>query len=197
MSFWPWKRKDSETERRQKDQDKTAPSSNTLADIARGMQHAVNSTQHIVEHHYARMFERYFEEDAQGEKGKGKPIMKTFLLPDGKNEISVPLISLIPTTGLVLDELEVQMAVRIDEASCKAADPEHDVSRPEVTRTSFQVSFAPRKGEDRTSNMVDIRMKFKAGDPPEAVARIIEQFTHTLNPRPVSPPTPPPPAATS
>lgn len=178
-SFWGKKPKDGE----HKAHDGAAPQ--TLADIARGMQHAVNSTQHLVESHYARMLERYFEDGPEGQKGKGKAITKVILLPNGKQELEIPLISLIPPAGLQLDELEVEMSVRIDGVERKQVDPVNDPTHPEVTRTSFQISFAHRVqgAEERNTSTVDIRMKFKAGDPPEAVSRILEQFTNSILPR--------------
>ena len=182
MAFWPWKKKGS-----------TPPSvsSQTLADIARGMQHAVNSTQELVEQHYTQVIDRYFDED-KAEEGKAPglyPKVVTFKLPDG-HIMTVPMIALVRPEGLMLKEMEVRMTVRIDQAKVKphAAHGEHS----ELTRTSFECSFAPQaKNGDRSSNTIDITMKFVSGDPPEGVARVIEQYANTALPskRPVGPAT--------
>jgi hypothetical protein len=187
MVWWPWKKRD------------TAPpaSSQTLADIARGMQHAVNSTQELVEQHYAQVIERYFEEDPPDNKnGPGLyPKIVTFKLPNG-HVMTVPMIALVRPEGLMLKEMEVRMTVRIDQAKVKphAKHGEHSA----ITRTSFECSFAPSvKDAGRHSNVVDITMKFVAGDPPEGVARVIEQYANTALPSRREPPTPQGPGLTS
>lgn len=173
MPWWPWKKKDD-----------TPPqaSAQTLADIARGMQHAVNSTQELVEQHYAQVIERYFQEDKEGDPGGAGlyPKIVTFKLPSG-HVMTVPMIALVRPEGLMLKEMEVRMTVRIDQAKVKPhahkGEPTH------VTRTSFECSFAPRAREDgRSSNAVDITMKFVSGDPPEGVARVIEQYANSALP---------------
>jgi hypothetical protein len=156
-------------------------SDHTLPDIARGMQHAVNSTQLLVEQHYVRMLERYFDPKT------GKAYTKRIPLPDGAHFLDVALIALIPPHGLKLDEMTVDMAVRIDQSVRKKAAPEEEET--DITRTSFEVSFAPRASERGSSrsasegSAIDIHMKFVAGDPPEGVARVMEYYTNMLVPR--------------
>lgn len=156
-------------------------SEHTLADIARGMQHAVNSTQRLTEHHYVHLFERYFNKD-------GTPVTQDVVLPDGQHFLRVPIISLIPPNGLQLKEMSVDLAVRIDHSVRKRAMPKGTPT--DITRTSFEVSFSPRAGERgphkraaSQGSSVDINMKFVAGDPPEGVARVMEYYTNALVPR--------------
>lgn len=168
-SFWPFKKQKSGT---------SAQTAQSLGDIARGMQHAVNSTQELMEQHYARLIERYFDDN-------GNPISKKFILPGG-NEMVVPLISLIPANGLLLKELTVEMSVRIDQSTVRSAAPEGEESH--ITRTSFQCSFAPHRGDSNEEmNSVDITMKFASGDPPEGVARLMEYYVNALTPTKTEP----------
>lgn len=147
----------------------------TLADIARGMQHAVNSTQVVVERHFLRMFDRYFDDD-------GKAKIQRFDLPDG-TFMEVPLIALVKRDGLGLEEMEIEMSVRIDHLEGKSAEPKGEPA--DVTRTSFQCSFTAAKaanGENH-QNVVDISMRFKRGDPPEGVARLVEYYANLALPK--------------
>jgi hypothetical protein len=163
MPFWNWKKK----------KDPPSHTAQSLSDIARGMQHAVNSTQELTEKHFQGIVERYFTED-------GKAIAKRFQLPDG-SVLDVPLISLVPPAGLRLEEMYVEMEVRIDKCSLKEAHPDEK----ELTRTSFECSFAPRKGSETSEqNVIEISMKFKAGDPPEGVARLMEYYANAAVPKP-------------
>lgn len=156
-------------------------SEHTLADIARGMQHAVNSTQRLTEHHYVHLFERYFNKD-------GTAVTQRIILPDGKHVLDVPVISLIPPNGLQLKEMTVDLAVQINHSVRKRAMPQGVPT--DITRTSFEVSFSPRSGERGPQkkgashgSSVDICMKFVAGDPPEGVSRVMEYYTNALVPR--------------
>lgn len=156
-------------------------SEHTLADIARGMQHAVNSTQRLTEHHYVHLFERYFNPD-------GTAVTQRIVLPDGQHVLDVPVISLIPPNGLQLKEMTVDLAVQINHSVRKRAMPQGVPT--DITRTSFEVSFSPRaaergpqkKGASHGSS-VDICMKFVAGDPPEGVSRVMDYYTNALVPK--------------
>lgn len=154
----------------------------TLADIARGMQHAVNSTQLLIERHYLHMFDRYFDKH-------GKAKMQRFDLPDG-TYMDVPIISLIKPDGLALDEVEIEMSVRVDSCEGKSANP--DGEPVDATRTSFQCSFTAAKAQsgENHQNVIDIMMKFKHGDPPEGVARIVEYYANAAIPKKGQPPGP-------
>jgi hypothetical protein len=133
------------------------------------MQHAVNTTQELLERHYAQVIARYFNED-------GSPITRAFVLADG-SRLDVPLISLVPAASLVLQEMTVRMSVKVDEIKVKPADVE-DAS-DHLTRTSFQVSITGGSGA-RSQNAVDLTMRFVKGDPPEGVARIMERFANQV-----------------
>jgi hypothetical protein len=144
----------------------------TLSDVARGMQHAVNSVQEILERHYIKMLSRYFDE-------KGNPVMAHFNITPA-DAIEVPLITLVSPKGLFLEEVTVDMSVRIDETQVKSEKDRED--KPPTVRTSFMVSFAQDRGKEspRRGNVIDITMKFKAGDPPEGVSRIIDGFINRI-----------------
>jgi Protein of unknown function (DUF2589) len=167
MSFWSFKRRGKPPEK----------DAHTLGDIARGMQHAVNTTQELLERHYAQMLSRYFNED-------GTPVTRQFTLPDG-SKVDVPVIALVPASSLVLQEMTVRMSVRVDETKVKPADVE-DAS-DHLTRTSFQVSFAGGP-PGREQNCIDITMRFVTGDPPEGVARVMEQYANAVLARKTAPP---------
>jgi hypothetical protein len=140
------------------------------------MQHAVNTAQSILQQHWRDTLDPYFDDET------GKPITEKYLLPSGQL-IEMPLIALVSPAGLVLDHMEIEMAVRIDAAEVK---PHRSASQEETAqhRTSLRCSFAPlKKGEDRSMNSVMVKMIFKAGDAPEGVARLIEEFTNAVVPK--------------
>lgn len=147
----------------------------TLSDIARGVQHAVNTAQEILELHYVRLLGRYFDEDNNPKMVRLRTAQDTI--------VEVPLISLISPHELKLDELTMGLSLRIDETKVKR------IPRKEgepIERTSFQISVGGGNTGDgavRDHNMIDIKMVFKSGDPPEGVSRIVEEFTKKIVPK--------------
>lgn len=144
----------------------------TLSDMARGVQHAVNTAQEVLELHYVRLLARYFDED-------NNPKMVR-LNVSNDSIIEVPLISLISPHELKLDELTMDLSLRIDETKIKRIPRKEGGA---VERTSFQISVGGGKtgnGTVRDRNVLDIKMVFKSGDPPEGVSRIVEEFTRRI-----------------
>ncbi len=95
--------------------------------------------------------------------------------------IDVPLITLVTPTGLELDELEVDMSLRVDKIEKKT---EKSRTGEDVHRASFDISFSSGSHKSsRDANMIDLRMKFKKGDAPEGIQRIIENFANNVIPK--------------
>ncbi len=151
----------------------------TLSDITRGMQYAVNTTQEVLEHHYQKMLDRYFD-------ASGNPVTTTFNIAQGR-VVEAPLITLISPASLALEEMTVEMSIRVNNSSVKEMNKEHventHSSSFQTTRSSFQVSLAPPAEQGRSEDVIDIIMKFKKGDTPEGVSRIIDEFTSQILPK--------------
>lgn len=151
----------------------------TLSDIARGIQHAVNTSQEMLEQHYLRMLGRYFD------KGNNAKMVRIKVPPDSVME--VPLIALMSPTGMLLEELVLDLSLRIDETDIKKTrKPDGKI----VERTSFVISVGGGKkvdGKSKDTNEIDIRMVFKIGDPPEGIARIVDEFTKKIVPKKIVP----------
>lgn len=158
------------------DNKKSSGNDNTLSDIARGIQYAVNTTQEIVEHHYQNLFERYFENNAA---------KMTSIKISENNVLEVPTISLLSLNNMMLDEMSVDLSLRINKADKKIVKNSEGY---EIERASFSISLSSEKRDNvngRNSDVIDITMKFKAGNPPEAVEKIVEEFTRKIFPKAV------------
>jgi len=178
---------------RKKKDDSPPPASNTLPDFVRGIQHAVNMATLMYEQNAEAFLDRHLKDD-------GTPETQVVKIPNSKHVLVVPTMTTSRPPDMILDEMEVRMIVRIDKTEIKPGHPSGD---KDVTRCSFHVSLASGKVGDKSSNEIDLVMKFKRGDPPEGVARIIEQFVNSITPTESSqaltaPPAPPePPVATA
>ncbi len=145
----------------------------TLSDIAKGIQYTVNAAQDVVEKFYIKLLDRYFDDDQN-------PISMGINISDDTS-IDIPLITLVTPTGMELDELEVDMSLRVD-----GIDKKKEITKAgdEIHRASFNISFASggvKSGRD--TNMIDLKMKFKQGDAPEGIQRIIESFANNVIPK--------------
>jgi hypothetical protein len=107
----------------------------------------------------------------------------TYVQIDDKHWVPVPLISLVAPKGLALERMKVSLSVRIEEWESKQATIDEDGSKAD--RLSFKVVMSPRTGEGqrRSSDVTDIDMEFCAGDPPEAIMRLIDSFTNLIDPK--------------
>lgn len=83
------------------------PEHTGLADLARGLQYVVNEAAMAAHLHLGKTLDLFFDKN-------GLPIYREVQLPDGR-VVDVPLIALTPPANLMLDTMEVELAVRIND----------------------------------------------------------------------------------
>ena len=152
----------------------------TLDDITRGMQHAASTANRMLAQQYTVLLDQFFDADENGTL----VAREVELALDAQHRLALPLVSLAVPRGLALDEMTVNMTVRSDIAETLPAQGQ---GAGGIGR--FYVSLAPHSSRDsgRDSEHIDIEMKFTALQPPEAVMRLIDEYTNRLLPRPVKP----------
>ncbi|GKW16476.1 hypothetical protein PEC301937_24250 [Pectobacterium carotovorum subsp. carotovorum] len=155
----------------------TSPNAMTLADIARGMQHAATAANQFIAHQYQQTLDPFFERNADGVLTP-----KTVAIQlDPRHHVELPLVALSTPRGLMLEKMKVQMTVRTDAVSqddiASSLDDHHI--------TNFHVSMSPsgKNKKGRNSQHVDIEMQFTALDPPESIMRLIDEYTNLILPR--------------
>ncbi|MFJ5447923.1 DUF2589 domain-containing protein [Pectobacterium carotovorum] len=155
----------------------TSSKAMTLADIARGMQHAATAANQFIAHQYQQTLEPFFERDADGVLTP-----KTVAIQlDPRHHVELPLVALSTPRGLMLEKMKVQMTVRTDAVS----QDEITSSLDDHNITNFHVSMSPsgKNKKGRNSQHVDIEMQFTALDPPESIMRLIDEYTNLVLPR--------------
>lgn len=149
----------------------------TLADIARGMQHAATAANQFIAHQYQQTLDPFFERDADG-----LLTPKTVSIQlDSRHHIILPLVALSTPRGLMLEKMKVQMTVRTDAVSKdELASPLDDYNI-----SNFHVSMSPsdKNKKGRNSQHVDIEMQFTALEPPESLMRLIDNYTNLVLPQ--------------
>lgn len=147
-----------------------------LTDVTRGMYYAASTTMSLVGQQYILFLDQFFDKDDEGvlEAKTAKVAL------DDKHEISVPLIALVAPKGLSLEEMTVDVSVRVDQTELSAATKGDNAP---ITRTRFGVTMSPfhrHDGERRRTDTVDVKMVFKASDPPEGMMRLIDEFANRI-----------------
>lgn len=146
-------------------------STQTFADIIRGMQYAVNTAHEMLERYHITLLNKYFDEE-------GRPAKKEIWL-DGDRKMEIPVITLINQGSLSIEEMEIAFKTRIDRVALKSAKSPETGKDIEVDRTAFEMNFTP---STRDGNTVDVRIKFKSVQPPEGVSRIVDEYNKILEP---------------
>ncbi|RQS13664.1 DUF2589 domain-containing protein [Burkholderia sp. Bp8998] len=166
------------------DDERPPPRGIALDEIARGMQHAAAAANQLLAHQYTAVLDQFFD---LRDDGLLAPREVTVAL-DAEHTMPVPLVALATPRGLALDRMIVHLTVRGDFTE---ALPAGGIAGDDDQRGRFYVTFAPRSAKkdaqgnarQRDTEHIDIEMQFAALPPPEAIMRVIDEYTHRLVPR--------------
>lgn len=150
----------------------------TLSALTRGIHHAASSTAAMLGQQYMQMLAQYFDE-----RGGRLYAKLAYLQLSEQHTVAVPLIALVAPKGLALERMKVSLSVRIDDTELKQATVDGD--EYDGDRVSMKVTVSPRTrdGERRATDVTDIEMEFAAGEPPEAIMRIIDAYANLVDPK--------------
>lgn len=167
----------------------------TFTDIIRGFQFCVERAQEVAERHSIEIIDRFFTEEKDKDTGlvKQRPRMITFEIQKD-NWMHVPLITLVDPNSLRLDEMEIEMAMKINKQTIKKAAKEEDAHKDKTTRASFEVEFTSMKetNGEGSQNAIFVKMKFKAPkNQNEGLLNVIAEYRKGVNPMPKGAPIPP------
>jgi len=162
-----------------------APAGQTLSDIVRGIAHAAESANDIGDMAVLNQLKFFFD---IGDDGTF--VAKTARVKlNGDHYIDVPLVSLVDTGGMSLNEMEVRMSVRLTQAEVK--EQLHAAAEDmKVQRSSFGVALTGAKS-GTAGDVIDVVMKFKHAAPQEGMARVLDEVAGQAQVKKFGPDTPP------
>ena len=140
--------------------------SGALDDIFQSIYSSVVEAQNTIESHYlGEIVDDYFEKD-----GTPKVIIVKLPGQDGKlKDVHIPAISLVPHQGILIDEVEVEMKVKLS-----GSEEEKDSKGQKQGKLKKIITdFSNREGG---KELATIRVKFRGEKPPEGLARIKDNF---------------------
>lgn len=111
------------------------PQNMGLADLARGLQYVVNEAAMAAHLHMQKTLDLYFD-------AEGNPRCRRVHLPGGGGSVDVPVIALTPPANLMLEQMEVALAVRVTnlrpvtDAARSAPESEQSAESTESTESA-------------------------------------------------------------
>ena len=144
--------------------------SGALDDIFQSIYSSVVEAQNTIESHYlGEIVDDYFEKD-----GTPKVIIVKLPGQDGKlKDVHIPAISLVPHQGILIDEVEVEMKVKLS-----GSEEEKDSKGQKQGKLKKIITdFSNREGG---KELATIRVKFKGEQPPEGLARIKDNLIKVI-----------------
>lgn len=151
-----------------------------LDEIARGMQHAASAANQLLAQQYTRVLDTFFDSDDAGVLTARSVDVEL----DAEHTMPVPLVALATPRGLALEKMVVHLTVRGDFAEALPIDGGDHRARFHVTLAPPSKRMGDGASRERDTEHIDIEMHFTALDPPDAIMRVIDEYTHRLVPRP-------------
>ncbi len=153
-------------------------STQTFADLVRGLQHSVNAAMEMLEARNIELLGRYFDK-------AGNAATRRLLIGDD-TAVDIPIISIVNPSAMNINEVEMAFDVQIDASELKrkaaqggfmVGDTPHDFDTA-LDRSSLEVSFG---GKKNTSTM-NVKIRFTSTPIPEGLSRIIDEYDKTIIP---------------
>ncbi len=166
-------------------------SSQSLADLIRGLQHSVNAAMEMVETRNVELLGRYFSPE-------GEPLVRRLNI-DEQTAVDVPLISIVNPSTINIKEVEMDFSVQIDSSDLRCKRPQEGFQAGDaeanfdnrLRRSSLEVSFG---GNGNDASRMQVHVKFEARPIPEGLSRLIDEYDKTIltynsaaEPAPVTP----------
>lgn len=147
-----------------------------LTDIARGMQHAAQSSQDVQGQQFLTVLSHYFDPDT------GDPLEFRLTLPNG-DVWDIPLIACFPPSAIGLTKFTARYSVEIHQAEVRQG--RYHRHMPSLDRARFKVAFAPSDPNNTrrkvgSGRMMDVELTFESDEKPktpEILRRIIAAYT--------------------
>mgnify|MGYP000326781747 FL=1 len=141
-----------------------------LSDILKGLQHAINSAQEMLQIQQLQGIMRFWDSSNNGE-----PVTQKVKI--GNREVDVPLIGLVPHSHLEMDDVEIKFKAKIGSiAPDTVADKLQNGQ--DLTRADLQMEMEGIKADD--DDVMEITIRFKAKETPEGVARLTDEYNKLI-----------------
>lgn len=139
-----------------------------LSEILKGLQQAVSSATGMLQAQQVANLSHYWVKD-------GQPVTQSVQI--GERKIEVPLMTLVPHSNLVMDDVEIKFKTRIGDVSSHSM-PNALEEKNAISHAELQMNMDGIKaGAD---DVMEITVRFKIKDTPEGVARLMDEYNKQI-----------------
>ena len=145
-------------------------SSTSLADILRGLQHAVSSAVTALQAQQFDMLNQYIDKD-------GMPLTKSVVI--GGSKVDVPIMSLLSQSNIEMDDVEIKFKAKINDVNAMGSDDLfRSASGVEVPHATLMLNMDGIRSDN--DDTIEIKVHFKTTPIPEGVARLTDEYNKLL-----------------
>lgn len=142
--------------------------SHSLADVLKGIQQAVNSTVDMLQAQQVQQLTKFWKSE------DGSPYSQKVKI--GNREIEVPLMSLVPQTSMVMEDIEIKLNAKVSDIMAQSF--QNTLTGAEVAHADLHVQLEDVKVNDGDTMQLVIRFKVK--ETPEGVARLMDGYNKNI-----------------
>lgn len=140
-----------------------------FSDILRGLQHAINSAQEILQVQQLQNIMKFFHED-------GKPEIQKMIIDE--KEVNIPLMTLVPRSYLTMEDVEIKFKTKIGAIGADKIDNFNSSNDDSLSCANMQMQMDGISVNDK--NIMEVTIHFKNRDTPEGISRIIDEYNKKL-----------------
>lgn len=140
-----------------------------LSDILKGLHHAVNSAQEMLQAQQVQNLLRFWQSD------DGIPVSRKVKI--GDKEMDVPLMSLVPHSHLEMNDVEIKFKARVGEVASHSFADKLNAGNA-MTHSDLQMEMDGIKATD--DDVMEITIRFKSKETPEGVARLTDEYNKLI-----------------
>lgn len=139
-----------------------------FSEILKGLQQAVSSATGMLQAQQMDNLSHFWMKD-------GKPIIQKIKV--GERNLEVPLMTLVPHSNLVMDDVEIKFKARIGAVSSHSF-PNALEGNNVMSHADLQMDMDGIKAD--ADGVMEITVRFKVKDTPEGVARLMDEYNKQI-----------------
>ena len=139
----------------------------SFADVLKGLQHAVNSAQDMLQGQQVQNLTRFLN------TSDGTPVSQKVKL--GNREVEVPLMSLIPQSHLAMEDVEVKFNAKVGDITPEAL---RSLNGNNIPHADLKVALEGVRAKD--DDVMQITIRFKQQTTTEGLSRILDEYNKLI-----------------
>ncbi len=139
----------------------------SFADILKGIQHAVNSAQDMLQGQQIQNITRFLEGT------NGTPVSQKVRL--GDREVEVPLMSLVPQCHLAMEDVEIKFNAKVGEM---ASGTLQGIMGNDISHADLQMTLEGVHAKD--DDVMQITIRFKQQQTTEGISRLMDEYNKLI-----------------